>query len=167
MQPRSPYEADYHFLTASGSAVRVWLAIDEKGQPELQVFGNRAGLLSFANVLLWLVANASRREFLALAELPFMQLEAPLAVCLRMTDADATGRDGALIRTDRGEQFEWSISEDDLQRVATLIHRLASKPGHEYDRLLLAERSAAGVHIRMTDAAEWLIVRHAEQGRCT
>jgi hypothetical protein len=111
MQPPSPDEADYRFLTAPGAAVRVRLAADERGQPELQVFGNRAGLLSLANVLLWLVANARQREFLALAELPFVHVEAPLSVCLRLTDTDATGRDGLLCRTDRGEQFEWSVPE--------------------------------------------------------
>jgi hypothetical protein len=164
MRPRSGDEADYRFLTAPGAAVSVRLAADEQGQPELQLFGNRAGLLSLANLLLWLVANAWRRELLSLAELPFVQVETPLAVCLRLTDAEATGRDGLLWRTDRGEQFEWSVSEDDLQRVALVVHRLASNPGHEYDRLLMAEGSAAAVHVRMTDAAKWVGVKHAEPG---
>jgi hypothetical protein len=70
--------------------VSVRLATDEQGQPELEILGNRAGLLSLANVLLWLVANAWRREFLALAELPFVHVGAPLAVCLRLAEADAT-----------------------------------------------------------------------------
>jgi hypothetical protein len=48
------------------------------------------------------------------------------------------------------------VPEDDLQRVALTLHRLASNPGHEYDRLRMAEGSVAGVHVRMTDAAEWL-----------
>jgi hypothetical protein len=154
MQPLSPDEADYRFLSSPGAAVRVRLAADEQGQAELQLFGNRAGLLSLANVLLWLVANAWRREFLAPAELPFVHVEAPLSVCLRLTDADATGCDGLLSRTDRGEQFEWAIPEDDLKRVALLIHRLVSKWGHEYDRLIMAEGSAAGVQVRMVDIVE-------------
>jgi len=29
-------------------------------------------------------------------------------------------------------------------------------PGHEYDRLQVADGSAAKVHLRMTDAADWL-----------
>src|SRR5262249_24765309 len=141
MKPRSPDEADYCFLTAPGASVKLRLAAEERGQPELQVFGNRAGLLSLANVLLWLGAHPWRREFLALAELPFVQFEAPLSVCLRLTEGDPTGRDGLLCRTDRGEQFEWAVAEEDLQRVALVIHALASDPGHEYDRLLLAEGS--------------------------
>jgi hypothetical protein len=164
MQSRSPDAADYRFLAATGAAVSVRLAADERGQPELQVFGNRAGLLSLANVLLWLVANAWRREFLTLAELPFVHVEAPLVVCLRLTDAEATGRDGLLFRTDRGQQFEWALSEDDLRGVALVVHRLASDPGHEYDRLRVIEGSAAEVHVRMTDAADWLHAKCAEPG---
>jgi hypothetical protein len=154
MQTRASDDADYRFFSAPNAAVRIRLAADDQGQLELRVFGNRAGLLSLANVLLWFVANAWRREFLSLAELPFVQAEAPLSVCLRLTDADATGRDGVLSRTDHGEQFEWAIPEDDLKRVALLVHRLVSNPGHEYDRLMMAEGSATGVHVRMVNTAE-------------
>jgi hypothetical protein len=160
----SPDEADYRFLTAPGAAVTVRLTVDVHGRAELEVFGNRAGLLSLANVLLWLRANAWRRELLTFAELPFVEVELPLAVCLRLTDAEATGLDGLLLRTDRGEQLEWTIGEDDLQRVALLVHRLASKPAHEYDRLSMAEGSTAAVHVRMTDAAAWLHGKRDEPG---
>lgn len=151
-----PDNVDYRFLTAPGADVRIGLSKDTECQEELQVFGNRAGLLSLANVLLWFVANAWRRELLSLAELPFIHLVGALSVCLRMTTEDATGRDGLMSRTDRGEQFEWVISEDDLRRVALTIHHLVSKPGHEYDRLWMAEGSAANVHVRMTDVSDWL-----------
>jgi hypothetical protein len=156
MPPRSPEEAEYRFLMAPCAAVRAQLAINTRGKPEVQLFGNRAGLLSLANVLLWLVANAWRREFLALAELPFVRAEAALSICIRMTDAEPNGTDGLLVRLDCGEQFEWVVSEDDLRRVALSVHRLASKPQHEYDYLQMAEGSAAGIHVRMTDAAEWM-----------
>jgi hypothetical protein len=143
------------------------LGAGEHGSQELQVFGNRAGLISLANVLLWLVANAWRREFLSLAELPFVLLAAPLAVCVRLTNEGETSRHGLLTRADRREQFEWAISEEDLRRVALLVHDLASNPAHEYDRLLVADGSAAGVQIRMTDAAAWLNVKGVERGRET
>ena len=42
--------------------------IQEPDEPRVPL-GNRAGLLSLANVLLWLVSHAWRREFLSLAEL--------------------------------------------------------------------------------------------------
>jgi hypothetical protein len=156
MQRQSPDAAEYQFLTTPGAAVQVRLAADREGRPELQIFGNRAGLLSLANVLLWLVATAWRREFLSLAELRFVHAESPLTVCLRVTAEAETGRDGFLSCSRHGDQLEWEITEDDLRRVAVSLHRLSMRPDHEYDQLSPAEGSAAGIHVRMTDAAEWL-----------
>jgi hypothetical protein len=156
LSPRHPDQAEIRFLTAPQSAVRVWLDFDEAGRAEVQVYGNRAGLLSLATVLLWLLANSWRLEFLSFAELPFVQVENPLSFALRVIDGEETGRDGLLLRTDRGEQFEWRFVEDDLRRVALQLHRLALVPTHEYDRLVLAEGSAAGVRVRMTDALAWI-----------
>jgi hypothetical protein len=85
MQPASSDAAEYRFLTAPAARVQCRL-VDEAGGPELLVFGNRAGLLSLANVLLWFVVNAWRREFLSFGELGFMQLDGSLAVCLRIAD---------------------------------------------------------------------------------
>jgi hypothetical protein len=155
MRHRPTDEAEYWFLTAPAAAVQVKLGTHVDGGPEIQVFGNRAGLLSLANVLLWLEVNAWR-EFLSLRELPFVGAEGALSVCMRVTDDEATGRDGLLTRTDNGEQFEWVIAGDDLRRVALVVHRLACNPSHEYDLMDVAEGSAAGVHVRMTDAVEWL-----------
>jgi hypothetical protein len=53
--PLSPDEAEYGFLTVPGASLRIRLV---PGPPELQVLGNRAGLLS-------------------LAELPFADVEPP------------------------------------------------------------------------------------------
>jgi hypothetical protein len=155
MCPQSPDEADYLFLTTPGATVEVALA-DTANGPEIQLFGNRAGLLSLANVLYWFVANAWRREFLSLTDLPFIRTSGLISLCLRLNNQEANSRDGFLARMDRGQQFEWTIAEDDLRRVALTVHRLVSKPGHEYDQLMPAEGSAAGIQIRMTDAAAWL-----------
>ena len=127
-----------------------------QGQPELQIFGNRAGLLCLTNVLLWFVANAFRREFLSLGDLPFVQEEGSVSVCIRLTTEDRKGDHGVLFRTDKDAQLEWVISEHDLQEVALLMHRLISVPEHEYDRLQMAADTEAGVQVRMTDAVEWI-----------
>ena len=63
---------------------------------------------------------------------------------------------GTVRRQDRQESLEWAINEDGLQLVALLVHRLVCRPAHEYDCLTMAEHSACGIHIRMTDAANWL-----------
>jgi hypothetical protein len=155
MQPASGDAAEYRFLTISGACVECRLD-EEQGGRDLQVFGNRAGLLSLANILLWFAANAWRRELLSFGELGFVQLDAGLAVCLRIAAGMRADPHGFLHLQDRGESLEWAITEEGLKRVALWVHGLVSKPGHEYDRLLMAEGSECGVHVRMTDAAEWL-----------
>ena len=65
---------EYRFLTPSGAAVTVRVGAGT-GRPIVRISGNRAGLLALSNVLLWLTANAWRREFLSLAELPFVDAE--------------------------------------------------------------------------------------------
>ena len=138
-----------------GACVQCRLA-QEQAARELQLFGNRAGLLSLANILLWFVANAWRREFLSLGELGFAELDGKLAVCLRIADDVLAGSHGIVHLRDRNESLEWAITEEGLIQVALWMHRLVSQPGHEYDRLLMAQGSECGVHVRMTDAAEWL-----------
>lgn len=155
MQPASGDAAEYRFLTSPGASVHCRL-LEEQGGRELQVFGNRAGLLSLANVLLWFVANGWRREFLSLGELGFVQLDGRLAVCLRIADEVPADSHGILHRQDRGELLEWAIAEEGLKQVALWMDSLVSKPGHEYDRLLVAAESDCGVHVRMTDVGEWL-----------
>ncbi len=155
MPSRLADEAEYRLLTAPGASVTVRLTA-VGGEKEIQLFGNRAGILSLANVLLWLLTNAWRREFLSLAELNFVRMEGAISVCIRLTSDDSMGFDGLVSQMDHGEQFEWEIAEDDLRRVALTIHHLACEPAHEYDRLLVGNQSAAGIHVRMTDAAAWL-----------
>ena len=164
MPSRFSDDAEYRFLAAPGASMDVRLGTDSVGKLEIQLFGNRAGILSLANVLFWLFANAWRREFLSLSELHFVRVEGALSVYLRLTADEPTGCDGFVSRTDRGEQFEWEITEDDLRRVALTVHRLACKPVHEYDRLRVADQSAVGVHVRMTDAGDWIEKLNAEPG---
>jgi hypothetical protein len=60
--PEPSDEAEYQLFTAPDASVLVRLQPMKYSRPELQLFGNRAGLLSLANIFLWLVANAWRRE---------------------------------------------------------------------------------------------------------
>jgi hypothetical protein len=145
---------EYRFFTHSGAEIICRLA-GESREMELQVFGNRSGLLSLADVLLWFIANSWRRELLSLEELEFVKLEGSLSLCLRLTVEAAAGIHGTIRRQDRRESLEWTCSEDELQRVAILIHRLVAMPCHEYDRLMLADGSEFGMEVRMTDASAW------------
>jgi hypothetical protein len=154
MQPESGDAAEYHFLTTPGACIQCRFV--EAPDRELQLFGNRAGLLSLANILLWFDANAWRREFLNLGELGFVHLDGTLAVSIRIADEVPAYSHGILKHQARHESLEWAITEESLTQAALWLHRLVSMPGHEYDHLRMAEGSEFGVHVRMTDTAEWL-----------
>jgi hypothetical protein len=155
VQPALGDAGEYRFLTAEDARVEC-RRVPSPGGHDLQIFGNRAGLLSLANIFLWFIANAWRREFLSLGELGFVRLDAQLSVSIRLADDVPIDSHGIVLRQDKGESLEWAISEEGLQVVALWIHRLVSNPAHEYDRLLVAEGSECGIHVRMIDLAEWL-----------
>lgn len=147
--------SEYRFFSLPNAVLDCSLHVSSDGR-ELRLFGNRAGILSLANNFLWFLANSWRREFLSLGELPFVRMHGKLAVSIRMTDSEDDKSDGTVRRTDHGESLEWSLSDSGLRQVSLNLHRLASKPSHEYDRLLVTEASECGVHVRMTDAVEWI-----------
>jgi hypothetical protein len=147
-------DTELAFFSVSDSRVDIGMGL-RGSLPELKIYGNRAGLLSIANILFWFLANSYRREFLSLTSLPFVHVGASVSVSIRLTAEDALETDGLLVRADRNNQFEWAVSEEELQRIALSIHQLVSNPPHEYDRLMLAEGSVAGIEIRLTDASEW------------
>ncbi len=149
-------EAHIRFMTAPGASLVVRIDTDASGRPEVLLHGNRAGLLSLANVLLWLHAVAWRRELLSLAELPFVLFEGHVALHIRVATQRVATQHGVVQRLDRGAEFEWLVHEDDLPAVGLLVHRLAANPDVEYARLELAPESAVGIHIRMADVREWL-----------
>lgn len=148
-------EAEYRFLTTKDSCVDVGISAEDDGTSELQLFGNRAGLLSLANVLLWFYANAYRREFLSLGVLPFIRLKMPCSVCLRMTTEGPEKGFGTLRRVDKDQQWEWVFSEDQVKNLGLSIHSLVSLPEHGYDRFM-EPCFEIEVHIRMTDVQEWM-----------
>jgi len=152
---RSGDAADYCFLTAPRASVECRLVSLPDGL-DLQIFGNRAGLLSLANILLWFVDNAWRREFLSFGDLGFVRFDGSLAVSVRISDDVPTQSHGTISRLDRGEALEWAVSEEGLRQVALWMHRIVCSSAHEYDRLLVADGSVCRVEIRMTDCAEWL-----------
>src|SRR5215207_276698 len=96
------------------------------------ISGNREGMASLAGILLWLHANAYRREFLTLTGLSFVQPDARLALTLRVSAGKSGGDFGHVRRLDQSSEFEWELAEDDLQRLALKLHHLASVPEQEY-----------------------------------
>ena len=121
----------------------------------LRLYGNRRGLASLSSILLWLKANAYRREFLSLTELSFIRSEASLSLSVRISEGEGSSNLGELHTLDRDSEIEWDMTEDDLQRIALRLHYLASVPEHEYEVLEVGS-SKAQVELRLSDAAVYL-----------
>lgn len=149
-------DAHIRFMTVPGARVALDQGRASDGQAEILLLGNRAGLLSLANVVLWLRAVSSRREMLSLAELPFVETKGAMGLLIRVGTEEATGSHGSLRKTELDVEFEWLIPEDDLEIVGLSIHRLTANPDAEYQRLRVEAKSDVGIQIRMTDAEAWL-----------
>jgi hypothetical protein len=146
--------AHIKFMTMPGAHLLLRLEVDPLGHPEVLLVGNRAGLLSLANILLWFHATAWRRELLSFGDLPFAKSEGRLAIHIRVANDDATGKHGVVERLDRGEQFEWTIPADDLQAVGLLVHGLAADPDNGYERLRLESWTDVGIHVCIDDVGQ-------------
>ena len=89
-------DAHIRFMTVPGARLALDQGQGNDGQTEILLLGNRAGLLSLANVVLWLAAVSWRREkLLSLAELPFVEAKGAMSLLIRIEAADATGAHGS------------------------------------------------------------------------
>jgi hypothetical protein len=94
---------------------------------------------------------------LSCSDLPFANVELPLSLLFRITHEEPTElAAGLVVLLDRGEQYEWQLSEDELQRVALDIHSVSCRPEREYSLMLHRTGSEAEVEVHMTDAMAWI-----------
>ena len=149
-------ESEYALLVLPGAAVTIHPSAGRDPALRIQFLGNREGMASLANILLWLRANAYRREFLSLTALPFIRPGGRLAVTVRVSPDEGGGDLGRLRCLDGSGEFEWRLTEDDLQELALRLHYLASVPEHEYELLEVGPPGEARVEIRLSDARGYL-----------
>jgi|GEM_PF-2175691 len=134
-------EKAYKMLTLPGAS----LTISQRDQGHIhganddlsviEICGNRRGMASLGNILLWLYSNNEGREFLALTALPFLRTDGIMALSIRVNQEDGKGLLGRIRLLDKQCQFEWEVSEDDLPRLAVRFYRLASSktPLHDHN----------------------------------
>lgn len=145
-------ENDLGFFCFQGAAVTARLSRTEDFSV-VQFFGNREGIASLANILLWMQTNNSRREFLSLTGLPFVTIEGDISLVIRICGEDAPDYFGVVTNLDGKAQFEWQLSDDDLLRVAVNVFQIAADPWHEYNRLASGD---AEIEFRLTDLDRWI-----------
>jgi hypothetical protein len=139
------YSADPSWLILPKAKVKleVWgphsREIPADGVPNIYIRGNTPGIITLANVLLWL-AGPEEYEYLSISALPFVSVSSRLRllVCL---DAKRPSNfctlcqrlnsdDGGTVRvTDNDMEYEWQIHPAALIDCAVSIHREACELG--------------------------------------
>jgi hypothetical protein len=147
--PGDEDELESKLLHAPGAKLTVALGEPTRGLPLIHILGNRPGMLSLANVLLWLHSNAYRREFLSVSALSFVGTVGSLALSIRVTAGNESRQYGRVRRLENSSQFEWELSEDGLLRLGLAVHRLACKPEHGYDEFPVGDEGDAVVHLEL------------------
>jgi hypothetical protein len=100
-------------LLTAELATRQWTK-----KPVIEIIGNRQGLVSLGNILLW--KCFSQEESLSITALEFIKVKSTLSLTVveSMRGDDSSGR---LIRVDKDQQFEWLIDDEHLEKQAVYV----------------------------------------------
>jgi hypothetical protein len=97
---------------------------DHAERPQVHVVGNRAGIISLANVLRWLAA--AERDALHLPDLPFVWSAAAASLHVRRSGEAHDGRYGLVRRVEAQSAFEWLLDATELPRLADSLNLMAA-----------------------------------------
>lgn len=122
-------ERDYppNWVILPGASLTAELQVSGWPKPTITILGNKEGLLSLGNLLLWI--SLSQNESLSVTGLPFVQTKSTL--CLMVVQwMEGDHEWGRLVRTDKDKQFQWLIEDELLEREAVETLRAAFQRGH-------------------------------------
>jgi hypothetical protein len=148
-------EKDYppNWVILPGSSLTAELEVDGWPKPTIVVRGNREGLFSLGNLLLWISHAPVEHESLSITGLPFVHAKSTL--CLMVVQVmRGSDEDGGLVRTDKDKQFQWLINDEQLRIEAASILSMSYRsdfycddhvhgyvaPDSEYDLILIRKR---------------------------
>jgi hypothetical protein len=124
------FSADYSWLIHPMAKAEIVL-----GGPSLNVYGNRFGIMTLANIFLWL-AGPDEYEYLSISGLPFMRSSSGICLYIRLDTSrddrycNSCGRfrlehQGTLMLMDKHMQYEWRVPAEGLSECAVIIHEQA------------------------------------------
>ena len=125
---------------------------DSRGD-RILVTGNPRGFASIANIMLWLQGLAEGHEVLSITALPFVKPVSAISFAIRLIYEDESEDSplGPIVRMDKAEQFEWHVTDSQLQCAAVNIHGIACQPGHEYMDCCFSSGSNLGLEFRLVE----------------
>ena len=114
------------WMILPGAALEAELLPAGTGTRIVQISGNRCGLLSLGNLLVRASSSPADHECLSLTGLSFVRVHSDLALSVvQALDEEEVSR---LRRSDKGAQFEWLVSDVQLERIALGVMNVAFTP---------------------------------------
>jgi len=119
-------ERDYppNWVILPGASLTAELDIERWPKPTIVIRGNREGIFSLGNLLLWISTAPVEHESLSITGLPFVHAKSTLCLIVVQT-MDSDEQCGHLVRTDKDKQFQWFITDGQLQAEAVGILDIA------------------------------------------
>jgi len=103
-----------NWVILPGSSLTAELVMrDWTKKPIIEICGNRQGLVSLGNLLLWVSLHSADTESLSITGLPFVHVKSALSLTVvqPMHGSDSYGK---LVRVDKHMQFQWLVKDDVL-----------------------------------------------------
>ena len=120
--------------------------------PLVEITGNPRGMVSIANILLWLASPATDYDSLSISALPFLTVDSALGLTVLLIPEDEAENhcQGRLVRLDKAMQFEWQTTEQELIHVALLAHQIGCTPEKGYFDACFSSDSDADMMFELT-----------------
>jgi len=99
-------------------------------RPVIEILGNRQGLLSLGNLLMWVCGAAADLETFSITGLSFVHARSSLSLIV-VQSLDDQERAGRVVRVDKDQQFEWRVHQETLERMAIGLMCVAFYPYDE------------------------------------
>lgn len=120
--------------------------------PLVEITGNPRGMVSIANIFLWLASPATDFDSISITALPCVTVESSFgltALLVPENEVDAK-RQGKLMRLDKAKQYEWRAAENQIIDVALGTHIIGCTPEKGYIDVFLQDGSDADMLFELT-----------------
>ena len=144
-----------NWVILPGASLAAELEVDGWRKPTITIEGNREGLFSLGNLLLWISLSSVEHESLSITGLPFVHAKSSLCLIV-VQPMEGSDEYGKLVRTDKDKQFQWLIKNELLEKEAVGILDVAYTsdfycgehlhgniaPDSEYELIFIRKRNA-------------------------
>ena len=103
------------------------LRVHQPPGPAIFIMGNRYGLVSLGNALLWMAQGGDNFETLSITGLPYARARGSLSLSV-WTDLRGAEPEDRVVRVDGASQYEWRIDDESLEELAVAVLNVGYTP---------------------------------------